>query len=131
MERPVPFLRLPATGEIRLADLHDHLTQLGLSRDLESHLRPFVQVRLARGGLLSGYREELDRIAEGFPVRIVEARVQPIAGVAAQLDAVADSFTQLADRNPEEMFKLAFLKKFNAEPTVAHLDVFHRVQAEV
>jgi len=29
------------------------------------------------------------------------------------------------------MFKLAFLKKFNAEPTVAHLDVFHRVQAEV
>jgi len=131
IERPVPFLRLPATGEMRLADLHDHLEQLGLASDLEPHLRPFVQVRLAREGLLSGYREELDRIADGFPVHIVEARVQPLAGVAAQLDAAADSFTQLADRNPEEMFKLAFLKKFNAEPTVAHLDVFHRVQAEV
>jgi exonuclease SbcD len=131
IERPVPFLRLPATGEIRLADLHDHLAQLGLSSDLEPHLRPFVQVRLAREGLLSGYREELDRIAEGFPVRIVEARVQPFAGVAAQLDTASDSFTQLADRNPEEMFKLAFLKKFNTEPTVSHLDVFHRIQAEV
>lgn len=131
MQRPVPFLRLPATGEIRLADLHDHLTQLGLSGELEPHLWPFVQVRLAREGLLSGYREELDRIAEGFPVRIVEARVQPFAGVAAQLNAASDSFTQLADRNPEEMFKLAFVKRFNAEPTVAQLDVFHRVQAEV
>jgi exonuclease SbcD len=131
IERPVPFLRLPATGEIRLADLHDYLAQLGLASELDLHLRPFVQVRLAREGLLSGYREELDRIAEEFPVRIVEARVQPLAVDAAQIDAVADPFTQLADRNPEEMFKLAFLKKFNVEPTVAHLDVFHRVQAEV
>lgn len=131
IERPVPFLRLPATGEIRLVDLHDYLAQLGLASDLDLNLRPFVKVRLAREGLLSGYREELDRIVEEFPVRIVEARVQPLAGDAAQLDAVADSFTQLADRNPEDMFKLAFLKKFNAEPTVAHLDVFHRVQAEI
>lgn len=131
INRPVPFLRLPTTGEIRLADLHDHLTQLELPSDLEPHLRPFVQVRLAREGLLSGYRAELDRIAEGFPVRIVEARVQLQEGVASRVDAVADPYTQLADRDPEEMFKLAFRKQFNAEPTLAHLDVFHRAQAEV
>jgi exonuclease SbcD len=131
IERPLPFLRLPATGEIRLTDLRDHLAQLGLASDLEPHLRPFVQVRLAREGLLSGYREELDRIADGFPVRIVEARVEPLPGVAAQLDTAADAFTHLAERDPEEMFKLAFAKRFNAEPTVDHLDVFHRVQAEV
>jgi exonuclease SbcD len=131
MERPVPFLRLPANGEIRLADLQDHLARLGIADDLEPHLRPFVQVRLTREGLLSGYREELDRIAEGFPVRIVEARVQPLAGVAARLDTAADAFTHLAERDPEEMFKLAFNKKFGNDPTRAHLDVFHRVQAEV
>jgi exonuclease SbcD len=131
INRPVPFLRLPTTGEIRLADLYDHLTQLELPSDLEPHLRPFVQVRLAREGLVSGYRAELDRIAEGFPVRIVEARVQLQEGVVARVDAAADPYTQLADRDPEEMFKLAFMKQFNAEPTLAHLDVFHRAQAEV
>jgi exonuclease SbcD len=131
INRPVPFLRLPTTGEIRLADLHDHLIELGLPSDLEPHLRPFVQVRLAREGLVSGYRAELDRIAEGFPVRIVEARVQLQESVAARVDAVADPYTQLADRDPEDMFKLAFMKQFNAEPTLAHLDVFHRAQAEV
>jgi len=47
------------------------------------------------------------------------------------LDTAADAFTHLAERDPEEMFKLAFAKRFNAEPTVDHLDVFHRVQAEV
>lgn len=132
LERPVPFLRLPNTGEIRLAELHDHLTKLALPSDLESNLRPFVQVRLAREGLLSGYREELDRIAEEFPVRIVEARVQPLAGVAVTLlGGAVDSFTHLAEREPEEMFKLAFMKKFGIEPTPAHLNVFHSVQAEV
>jgi DNA repair protein SbcD/Mre11 len=132
LERPVPFLRLPITGEIRLADLHDHLMQLELANDLESHLWPFVQVRVTREGLLSGYREELDRIAEEFPVRIVEARVQQLAGIAAGiLGEAAINFTHLAEREPEEMFKLAFQKKFGSEPSSAHLGVFHRVQAEV
>ena len=132
LKRPVPFLRLPVSGELRLSELGDHLAQLALANDLELHLRPFVQVRLAREGLLSGYREELDRIAGAFPVRIVEARVQPLAGVSATIfGGAADSFTNLAEREPEEMFKLAFKKKFGNEPTTAHLDVFHRAQAEV
>ncbi len=129
LERPIPFLRLPATGEVQLADLHDHLAQLSLAGDLEPHLRPFVQVCLAREGLLSGYREELDRIAEDFPVRIVEARVRSLAGEIAQTDSTAGAFVNLAERDPEEMFKLAFEKKFGSEPTREHLDVFHRARA--
>jgi exonuclease SbcD len=129
LERPIPFLRLPATGEVQLADLHDHLAQLGLAGDLEPHLRPFVQVCLTREGLLSGYREELDRIAEDFPVRIVEARVRPLAGEIAQTDSTAEAFVNLAERDPEEMFKLAFEKKFGSEPTPEHLNVFHHARA--
>jgi exonuclease SbcD len=129
LERPIPFLRLPAAGEVQLGDLHDHLVQLGLAGDLEPHLRPFVQVCLAREGLLSGYREELDRIAEDFPVRIVEARVRPLAGEIVQTDSTAEAFVNLAERDPEEMFKLAFEKKFGSEPTPEHLDVFHRARA--
>jgi len=129
LERPVPFLRLPFHGEMRLTELSGHLTQLGLANDLEQHLRPFVQIRLAREGLLSGYREELDRIAESFPVRIVEARVQPIPGVVAQVRGATDSFTNLAERDPEEMFKLAFEKRVGMTPNVEHMDVFHRALA--
>jgi len=131
LKRPIPFLRLPATGEVQLGDLHDNLAQLGLASDLEPHLRPFVQVCLAREGLLSGYREELDRIAEDFPVRIVEARVRSLAGVIPQTDSTAEAFVNLAERDPEEMFRLAFQKKFGSEPTRQHLDVFHRARAGV
>ena len=55
---------------MRLTELGDHLAALDLQRDLAIGERPFVQVRLAREGLPHGFREEVDRIAESFPVRI-------------------------------------------------------------
>lgn len=127
--RPVAFLRLPEIGDMRLADFGDHLTALGLQSDLPIREQPFVQVRLAREGLPSGFREEIDRIAEGFPVRIVEARA------AAMPDAlndtiIGDSLIRLAERDPEDLFKLAFERVFGKVPDAAHLDVFHRARAE-
>jgi exonuclease SbcD len=92
VERPVPFLRLPASGEIRLADVHDHLAALSIDTGVQLHLRPFIQVRLAREGLVTGYREELERIAEDFPVRLVEVRVQPSTVIASILGSEADPF---------------------------------------
>lgn len=51
IDRPVPFLRLPESGDMRLTEVGDHLTALGLQRDLPINERPFVQIRLARNGL--------------------------------------------------------------------------------
>lgn len=127
--RPVGFLRLPEAGDMRLADFGDHLTALDLQPDLPISERPFVQVRLAREGLQPGFREEIDRIAESFPVRIVEARVTAMPDTLNEL-IVADSLIRLAERDPEDLFKLAFERAFGVAPDAAHLDVFHRARAE-
>ncbi|VFU17792.1 exonuclease SbcCD subunit D [Methylocella tundrae] len=129
IDRPVPFLRLPEAGDMRLTELGDHLTALGLPSDLAIHERPFVQVRLVREGLSPGFREEIDRIAESFPVRIVDARVATIPGALHEV-ILADPMIRLAERDPEDLFKLAFERAFGIAPDAAHLDVFHRARAE-
>ena len=129
IDRPVPFVRLPEAGDMRLSELGDHLTAMDLISDLPIHERPFVQVRLAREGLSHGFREEVDRIAEGFPVRIVDTRVAAIPGVSNDV-TLADPMIRLAERDPEDLFKLAFERTFGVAPNAAHLDVFHRARAE-
>ena len=127
--RPVAFLRLPEAGDMRLADFGDHLTALDLQPDLPISERPFVQVRLAREGLQPGFREEIDRVAESFPVRIVEARVTAMPDTLNEL-VIADPLIRLAERDPEDLFKLAFERAFGVAPDAGHLDVFHRVRTE-
>lgn len=129
IDRPVPFVRLPDAGDMRLSELGDHLTAMDLSSDLLIHERPFVQVRLAREGLSPGFREEVDRIAESFPVRIVDTRVAAIPGALNDV-TLADPMIRLAERDPEDLFKLAFERTFGVAPDAAHLDVFHRARAE-
>lgn len=129
IDRPVPFVRLPEAGDMRLSELGDHLTAMDLSSDLLIHERPFVQVRLAREGLSPGFREEVDRIAESFPVRIVDTRVAAIPGALNDV-TIADPMMRLAERDPEDLFKLAFERTLGVAPDAAHLDVFHRARAE-
>lgn len=129
IKRPVPFLRLPEEGDIHLADVGDHFAALKLTADLPVEERPFVQIRLAREGLSPGFREEVDRIAEGFPVRVVEVKLPALPEAPIRADGGAIPI-RLAERDPEEMFKLAFEREFQAPPEAAHMDVFHRVQAE-
>ena len=129
VDRPVPFLRLPETGDMRLTELGDYLTALGLHPDLPINQRPFVQIRLARDGLPSGFREEIDRVAENFPVRIVDARVAAIPDALNEA-VFTDPLIRLAERDPEDLFKLAFEREFGTAPNAAHLDVFHRARAE-
>ena len=129
IERPVPFLRL-GEGDIHLADVGDHFAALELAVDLPLEERPFVQIRLTREGLSAGFREEVDRVADGFPVRVVEVKLPalpetPIWGGEETIPV------RLAERAPEEMFKLAFEREFQTPPEAAHMDVFHRVQAEI
>ena len=114
---------------MRLTELGDHLTALDLQPDLAINERPFVQIRLARDGLPPGFREEIDRIAENFPVRIVDARVASIPGAPNEA-VLTDPLIRLAERDPEDLFKLAFERAFGASPNAAHLDVFHRARAE-
>ncbi|UPK06974.1 exonuclease SbcCD subunit D [Bradyrhizobium sp. 170] len=126
---PVPYLRLPKAGQLQLSELGDHLTALDLPPDALIDNQPFIQLHLMREGLPPGFREEIDRIAEGFPVRIVDVRVAALPNNIPSI-AISDPFVRLSERDPEELFKLAFERQFGAAPDAAHLDVFHRVRAE-
>ncbi|MCL2715466.1 MAG: exonuclease subunit SbcD [Alphaproteobacteria bacterium] len=129
IERPVPFLRVPETGDLRVSDLGDCLKAIDLQADLPMHMRPFAQIRLAREGLAPGFRDEVDRIAEDFALRVVDTRITAAAAGNDELP-VCDPLIRLADRNPEDLFRLAFERAHNSAPEPAHLDVFHQVAAE-
>ncbi len=126
--RTVPFIRIPAQGDVRLEELGDHLTALKLNPKLPADQQPFAQVRLARAGLGAGFRAEAERIASGFPLRIVDLGVTPLE--SEKKVPIADPFVRLAQRVPEDLFRLAFERANNAQPTNAHLDVFHRIATE-
>ncbi|CFX15383.1 Nuclease SbcCD subunit D [Candidatus Filomicrobium marinum] len=128
LTRPVPFLRLPEKGDIRLDDLGDHFKALDLDPDLPINQRPFVHVRLNHEGLSAGFRAEADRVAESFPVRLVDLKVSPRPD--APTDTVASGpIVRLSERAPEDLFVTAFQRTHGGEPDASHRDVFHRALA--
>jgi exonuclease SbcD len=129
--RPVPFLRLPATGTMSVADLPSHLAALQLPADLPVEQRPFVQAKLKREELPVGFREELDRLADPFPVRMLEPSIATSINLSQVEAAAAETLRSVADHQPEELFRLAFEKRFEREPSAEQLDIFHRIEAEV
>ncbi len=129
LRRPVPFLRLPQKGELRLTELADHLTALGLDKNLPVELQPFVELLVSRDGLQPGFRADAERIAEQFPVRLVNIKVTSLPVEAAV--SVDDPFVRLAERKPEELFRMAFQRAHGAPPTADHLKIFHQIAAKV
>ncbi len=127
--RPVPFLRVPEHGETTVADLWDRLTALGLPADLRLDERPFVQVHVSREDLSPGFREEVDRVAEGFPVRVVDVRVPPLPDVLAEV-AKGIVTTRLADLDPVKVFEAAFERKLGHAPEPRHRHVFDLLRSE-
>jgi exonuclease SbcD len=124
LPRPVPFLRLPETGEMAAGEVGDRLKALGLPADLPAAERPFVQLRLRREGLGPGFREEVDRIAGDFPVRLVDVRLSDPPETKAMADLAG--VVRLIERDPADLFRLAFLRRHGKPPEAAHLDAFHR-----
>ncbi|MGI4765523.1 MAG: metallophosphoesterase family protein [Janthinobacterium lividum] len=127
--RPVPFLRMPERGETTVAELGDRLAALGLPRYLPLDQRPFIQVHVSREGLAPGFREEVDRIAEVFPVRVVDVRVPPLPDVVTDV-ARAIVTTRLADIDPVKVFEAAFERKLGHAPEPRHRHVFDLLRSE-
>jgi len=129
LARPIPFLRLPDKGALRLDELADRLAFLALDPDLPPERWPFLDVRLSPEGLVPGFRAEIDRILDGFPVRLVDARLAAIAERPSAPEAL-EPLARLSESDPEDMFRRAFEKRSNgAPPTREHLDAFHLLRA--
>ena len=129
IDRPVPFLRLPEAGDMRLTELGDQSNGIGSSAGFGDQRAAICPDQACPRWTSPGFREEIDRIAESFPVRVVDARVAAIPGALNEV-ALTDPLIRLAERDPEDLFKLAFERAFGTAPNAAHLDVFHRARAE-
>lgn len=128
--RPVEFLTIGRDGSgVRLSELGDHLRKLSIDRDIDPHLRPYVHIRLSREGLGSGFREQVDKIASEFAVRVVEARPEPVPETVNLNPMIPSASHSLTQMQPEEMFRCAFQRVCGSEPTSAHLEVFHQAYA--
>lgn len=124
LARPIPFLRLPDQGALRLDELGDRLSRLDLDPDLPLERQPFLDIKLSREGLTPGFRAEVDRIVAGFKVRLIEARIAPLVEAAPAAE-IGDPLLRLAEYDPQDMFRRAFEKQNGAPPSAAHLDAFH------
>lgn len=129
LPRPVPFLRLPCHGETRLAELGDRLRALDIPADLPPERRPFVQVWLAHEDVRPGYRAELDRIADGFAVRLVEPRAARPPEAAGGTAAAGYAAVRLAELRPEDLFRQAFERAHKLPPAPAHIAAFRAALA--
>ena len=131
LPRPVPFLRLPAVGALAFAEIEAAFAGLGLSADLAPEARPFVQLAVRLDGPAPGLKAELDRVAEAFPVRLVGHTIERPQAPTEAPGIVEAGIVDLADRDPEELFRLAFARKHGVGPAPTHLDAFAAIREEV
>lgn len=131
LPRPVPFLRLPARDALAPTEVEAAFAALALPGDLAPDERPFVQLAVRLDAAAPGLKSELDRIAEAFPVRLVGHTIERPEGVDPAVVASGDDFVDLADRDPADLFRLAFVRRHGVEPEAVHLDAFAAIREEV
>lgn len=129
LPRPVPFLRLPERGTAAPEEIEALFAGLDLPADLPVYQRPWVQLALRLDRPAPGLKAELDRVAEAFPVRLVGHTIERPESDPAAADR-SDVFVDLVDRDPEELFRLAFARRHGVGPEAAHLDAFAEIAEE-
>ena len=131
LARPVPFLRVPERGTATPEEIETAIAGLGLAADLPVEVRPWVQLALRLDRPAPGLKAELDRVAEAFPVRLVGHTIErPETSPGAPEGAVAPP-VDLAERDPEDLFRLAFGRHHGVGPEPVHLDAFAAIREEV
>lgn len=129
--RPVAFLRLPERGALRLDEVDAALAACGFDAAVAPELRPFVQLVLSVDGPMPGLEADLDRITAAHPIRFVGHTIRrSTSGGVGETTDPAEDLPDLADRDPEELFRRAFEAAHHAAPTAAHLDAFALVREE-
>ncbi|MEZ5841518.1 MAG: exonuclease SbcCD subunit D [Hyphomicrobiales bacterium] len=127
VERPVAFLRVPASGRVRPEGLAEAFAALSPGEDLAERDWPFAQVMIEIDGPAPTLHATVDEIAASYPLRIVSIDVARPEAAAAGPEPV---LVRLAERSPEDIFRAAFLAAHGVEPEPAHLLAFRRAVEE-
>ena len=129
LSRPVPFLRVPATGRLKIEELSEALEELELDPELPRAQRPFVQIALQIEGPQSGIRAKLDEICLAFPLRDVAPDIA-WPGQERQKKS-SKAVKRLGELRPDDLFKEAFVELYGVEPEAEHMACFDQLLNEV
>lgn len=125
LPRPVPVLRLPATGAAPLAGIAAALIALALP-EAEPEARPFLYVSLTLDRPLAALRAEAEALIDRYPVRLAGLQIaRPEAGETPPPPV------PLTEISEEELFRAAFAEQNGIDPGPSHLAAFRDVLAEV
>ncbi|MEW7851374.1 exonuclease SbcCD subunit D C-terminal domain-containing protein [Massilia aurea] len=130
--RAVALLRVPALPA-PLDDALAALDALELDPDLPQQAWPYLEVRVLLDGPEPGLRARIEAALEGKPVRL--AKIEPTRKhVAADDTALALSLDQLAQLQPDEVFRRLWLQKYGdeapPEQIASFAELFHAVEGE-
>lgn len=119
--RAVQLLRVPA----RPAPLDDALAALAALDlpELAPHATPFLEVRVLLDAPEPGLRARIEAALEGKHVRL--AKIEPTRSSGAPgSDSSALTLDQLAQLQPDDVFRRLYLQKFGAEAPPDQLSAF-------
>jgi len=131
--RPVPILRIPATGSsataIGIEDLDDELDEVLEKNPFEADtpigLRPLIYLEMKATDAASVIMTEATGLVKARGLRLAGIRVRRETDAANPTAGKAVAFTQsLRETTPEALFAPAFRKKHGIDPEDRHLAVF-------
>jgi exonuclease SbcD len=118
--RAVELLRVPPSPK-PLEDALAALSALDLPT-LPAHLQPFLEVRVLLDAPEPGLRARIEAALEGKPVRL--AKIEPTRKHAAASEDAAMTLEQLAQMQPDDIFRRLYLQRFGEEAPADQLSAF-------
>jgi exonuclease SbcD len=118
--RAVDLLRVPP----KPAPLEEALAALAALElaPLPAHQQPFLEVRVLLDAPEPGLRARIEAAIEGKPVRL--AKIEPSRKHSATADEVAMTLDQLAQLQPDDIFRRLYLQRFGDEAPSDQLSAF-------
>jgi exonuclease SbcD len=118
--RAVELLRVPAKPQ-PLEDALSALAALDLPA-LAPHQQPFLEVRVLLDAPEPGLRARIEAALEGKPVRL--AKIEPTRKHAPAGEDPAMTFEQLAQMQPDDIFRRLYRQRFGEEAPADQLIAF-------
>ena len=118
--RAVDLLRVPATP----APLDEALAALAALTlaPLPTHQQPLLEVRVLLDAPEPGLRARIEAAIEGKPVRL--AKIEPTRKHGVVGEDVAMSLDQLAQLQPDDIFRRLYLQRYGDEAPLEQLSAF-------
>ena len=129
LSRPVPFLRVPLKGRLKVEEIRDALEEMNFDPEAPLAQRPFVQIALQIEGPQPGIRAKLDEICLDFAIRDVAPDIAWPGQKSERKNHKA--VKRLGELRPDDLFKEAFVECYGSEPEAEHIACFHQLLNEV